>query len=80
MQKLILSFNFETPVYMEIFLLFAYLMKNPPKKSQPFRHPPSRPRNIKYMIHTFFGDRFVGKEDGLGTYCAIVLLRIWTFL
>jgi hypothetical protein len=76
MLKLILSLNFETPVCMEIFLLLAYLMKNPPKEcalrkpsSQPFRHPPSRPRNIKYMIHTFFGDRFAGKEDGLGTYC-----------
>jgi hypothetical protein len=62
MQKLILSLNFETPVCMEIFLLLAYLMKNPPKEcalrkpsSQPLSTPPKPSSKYKiYDPHIFW--------------------------
>jgi hypothetical protein len=61
---------------MEIFLLFGCALlvdeKYAPEvhkpSSQPFRWTLNRPSNIKCIFCTFFGDRVVGKEDGLRTY------------
>jgi hypothetical protein len=47
-------------------------MKNPPKycatASEPVFKTSNRSPNEKYIVPAFFGDRFVGKENGLRKY------------
>ncbi len=63
------------------FFLLAYLMKKSPKgvhrpASKPFCYIQNRLSNIKCLVSTFLGDRFLGKEDGFRT-CKPSSKELW---